>query len=311
MPKYHVERSIHIDMPAERVFEAVADFSTWKTWSPWLCAEPEAKVTVSANSNSIGSKYAWEGTVVGAGEIEHLELRPGKSIVDEIRFFKPFRSISRVSFLFEPKAGGTKLTWSMDGSLPFFLFWLSAQLQAIIGMDFDRGLRMLKEWLETGKIISQTNVRGVVPIGPLHMLGVQDSCAVNDVGRSMEDAFRKARQIFEREHLSTAGPMISVYHKFDMKNQRFEYTSGFVLPESKSSSPPELTSWAIPAVQAMCVEHIGSYEHLGNAWSAANQIAQYRKLKQSKHGTFEIYTVAGSEVPAAETRAEIYLPLKQ
>jgi hypothetical protein len=97
MPRYHVHRSIQINCTPEKVFAAVADFGTWTTWSPWLCAEPSAQVEVSKNSSSVGSTYSWKGDIVGEGELEHRQLHPNRLIEDEIRFVKPFKSQSQVS----------------------------------------------------------------------------------------------------------------------------------------------------------------------------------------------------------------------
>lgn len=57
-------------------------------------------------------------------------------------------------------------------------------------------------------------------------------------------------------------------------------------------------------------EHVGSYSHLGNAWSAANQFARDKKLKQSKVGAFELYKNDPKDTTAADLRTEIFLPLK-
>jgi hypothetical protein len=46
MPAYHVHRSIVINDTPANVFDQVADFGTWPTWSPRLCAEPDAQVTI-------------------------------------------------------------------------------------------------------------------------------------------------------------------------------------------------------------------------------------------------------------------------
>ena len=41
-------------------------------------------------------------------------------------------------------------------SAAFFLFWMRRQMELFIGMDYERGLKMLKEWIETGQILSTT-----------------------------------------------------------------------------------------------------------------------------------------------------------
>ena len=194
MPRYDVQRSIQINAPPEQVFETVSDYGSWTTWSPWLCAEPDAQVTVSGDSSSVGSIYSWKGKIVGEGELEHRQLQPGRLIEDEIRFVKPFRSQSQVAFELEAVGEGTKITWQMRGSLPWFLFWMLPQMEVLIGMDYERGLKMLKEWIETGQILSQTKIRGVESVGPLQMAGVRKSCAMSEIGPSMEAAFAEAEK---------------------------------------------------------------------------------------------------------------------
>jgi effector-binding domain-containing protein len=177
-------------------------------------------------------------------------------------------------------------------------------------MDYERGLRMLKEWIETGEVRSNTKILGVESVAPMQMVGIRKTCACSDIGPSMEAAFAEAEQKMGQSGLPIDGAAISVYHVFDMKRQMCDYTSGFVVPQETGSVPAELASWSAPAGRALRVEHLGSYEHLGNAWSAAQQVARYRKLKQSKVGAYEIYRNNPKETPASELRTEIFLPLK-
>ena len=83
-----------------------------------------------------------------------------------------------------------------------------------------------------------------------------------------------------------------------------------MVSDSADPLPAELASCSIPKTKALCVEHVGSYDHLGNAWSAANQFVRYKKLKQSKLAPFEIYRNDPREVAPADRRTEIHLPLK-
>ena len=310
MPRYHVHRSIQIAANPQKVFDTVADFGTWTTWSPWLCVEPDAKVEVTEDASSVGSIYSWKGEIVGQGEIEHRELQPGRLIDEEIRFVKPFKSKSDVAFEMEPAGNGTKLTWHMRGSLPWFMFWMTPQMEVFIGMDYERGLKMLKELIETGRLHSETKIRGVESVGPIRMAGVRRTCALREIGPSMDAAFAEARRKLSQHDLPTDGAAMSVYHNCNLKTQIFDYTSGFVLPDASNSVPAELSSWSLPRTKALCVEHLGSYDHLGNAWSAAYQFARYKKLKQSKAGAFEIYKNDPKVTSPAELRTEIYLPLK-
>lgn len=309
MGSFHVERSIEIAAPPEKVFATIADFGTWKTWSPWLCAEPDAHVEVTADASSVGSVYSWRGQIVGEGEIEHRELNAPQRIEEEIRFAKPFKSKSRVEFEFEQTSEGTRVTWHMYGSLPWFLFFMRTMMVTFIGMDYERGLKMLKEWIETGEILSQTTIRGIEPVGPLRMAGIRNKCAMSEIASLMEEALCHSLQQFQDNGLPLDGQVMTVYHHFNFKTGTLDFTSGISLPDSVDV-PPGMSVWSIPSVNALAVEHVGKYEHLGNAWSAAHQYARYHKLKQSKAGTFEIYRNNPEETPPAELRTDIYLPLK-
>lgn len=310
MPAMYVKRSITINASPEQVYGWVNDFSTWTKWSPWLCSEPDAEVTVSEHSKGVGALYAWHGKVVGSGEIEHLAMSPYSSIQDELRFKTPFPSTSKVGFQFDPVADGTRVTWTMDGALPWFLFWMKSQIEGFVGMDYDRGLMMLKEIIEHGSITSKLDIQGKTQVGPLYMLGVRKTCDVKDVGPNMDQALSEARSKLHSSNLPTSDCAISVYHKFDMRKMQFEYTSGYLQPSLPASVPAGLSAWSIPSTPAFEVDHTGSYQHLGNAWSAANALLRHHKLKAAKHHPFEIYRVAGSDRPESELLTEVYLPFK-
>lgn len=311
MPAYEIEKSIFIQASPERVFEVVSDYRTWTTWSPWLISEPTATVTISQEAASVGSLYAWHGQVTGQGELEHKRLVPGQLVEDELRFLKPFKSTCKTSFKLTREGSETRLTWDMKGSLPWFLFWMIPMMKTFIGMDYQRGLNMLKEWVETGAIASRTIVHGTEKVASFRMAGIASKCSIDDVSESMERAFEQAQAEFHKTGLSMDKGMISVYTKFRIKEAGFDYISGYLIGDDAivpSSSP--LKTWALPTCNAFRVEHVGAYRHLGNGWSVANQLCRYKKLKQQRLGTFEIYRTTPAEVQEQDIKTDIYLPLR-
>jgi predicted transcriptional regulator YdeE len=95
-----------------------------------------------------------------------------------------------------------------------------------------------------------------------------------------------------------------------MKKQTMEFSSGFIVPETAPAAPAGMTDWSVPATNALCIEHTGRYEHLGNAWSAGHQILRARKLKQSNLSPFEVYRNKPNETASSDLRTDIYLPLR-
>ena len=185
-------------------------------------------------------------------------------------------------------------------------------MKTFIGMDYQRGLNMLKEWVETGAIASRTIVHGTEKVASFRMAGVASKCSIDDVSESMERAFEQAQAEFHKTGLSMDKGMISVYTKFRIKEAGFDYISGYLIGDDAivpSSSP--LKTWALPTCNAFRVEHVGAYRHLGNGWSVANQLCRYKKLKQQRLGTFEIYRTTPAEVQEQDIKTDIYLPLRK
>ncbi len=310
MPRFQVTRSVVVHAPVDSVFDKLADYQTWTTWSPWLISEPDAKVTVSTPSNTLGATYAWSGEVTGAGQLQHKKLEPGSLIEDDLNFIKPFKSYAKVVFELSPVAEGTKVIWSMDSSLPWFLFWMVPMMKTFIGMDYARGLAMFKEWLETGVIRSQVNVAGVEQTQAFRMAGIAGSSSVDQVGSAMEKTFAQAESEFKRAGIRIDGEMVSVYTKFRIKEGIFDYISGYIIPANvEIPSNSRLKTWSLPTEKVFRVQHVGSYRHLGNGWSVANQLVRHKKLKQSRCGTYEIYRTV-PPTPEQELVTDIYLPLK-
>lgn len=118
MPSIHVEKSIDIHAPKEKLFDTLNNFNHWQAWSPWLIMEPKAKVDVSKDNKF----YSWEGNRIGSGEMKITEEDPNEHIKYSLTFLKPWKSKADVQFNLEISENGTKVTWLMDSSLPFFMF---------------------------------------------------------------------------------------------------------------------------------------------------------------------------------------------
>ena len=310
MPKFHVHRETIIDAPCEQVFDRVADFSSWSSWSPWLIADPDARVDVSDNSNSVGSTYHWTGESSGEGEMKHEVLKSPRRIQSEIRFIKPMRSVSEVSFDLEPAGEGTRIRWNMDGSLPWLLFWMTSSMDAYIGNDYERGLRMLKEWIETGKVESQLDISGASSAPAMRIAGIREACNMTEIGPIMERAICTAGETLQAAGVELCGPAASAYHQADIKHGHIDFTAGFEIP-ADAELPAGLVEWSTPGGPAFHVRHTGGYHHVGNAWSAAYQHVRYKKIKLNKKAaTFEVYRNSPDETASADLITDIYLPLR-
>ena len=301
MPKFQVEKSIDINAPAPRVRDTIQDYRQWSVWSPWLCMEPSAKVDCSGLAATPGHAYCWEGELVGSGRMTLAEI-DGNTDKMDLTFLKPFKSTAKVEFTTtELDAGNTRVTWCMDSGLPFFLFFMTGTMKAMIGMDYHRGLQMLKEYVETGVVTSKTEIVGIVDVPAILYAGVSADSELSNISTSMEQAFGKLTQITASN--TTDEYCGAVYHSMNIKTGHCSYTAFAPVNENTATG-------SIATCKALKVVHTGRYQHLGNAWSTANNYQRHKKLKKNKNiHPFELYQNDPQQVAAEELITEIYLPV--
>ena len=307
MLKTHVSKSINIDRSPDEIFNKLNDFNQWPQWSPWLICEPDARVEVAPDAKY----YEWEGKRVGSGNMKVTNEQPHGSIDYDLTFLTPWKSTAKVRFELEGAGDSTKVTWIMDSSLPFFMFWMKKSMESFIGMDFDRGLSMLKEYVEDGSVNSKLEFVGEGNYPGCQYLGIKRTCGMAEIGTSMSKDFESLWSNIGQDSDNLAGESFSIYHKWDMRNQQVTYTSGVPLKDLPSNPPSGMITGKIPASPTYTLRHIGSYSHLGNAWSTlvAMQRAKEFKPKKGFH-PFETYQNHPGQVPESELITDIHFGLK-
>ena len=123
MMKYHVERSTQINASVDTVRSLIVDFNHWNRWSPWTIAEPDCSVTVKGEPATPGHSMHWDGKIIGSGE-NVIAALDDQHIQYDLSFFKPFKSQAKTGFLIKEKGESTEVTWTMDSSMPFFMFFM-------------------------------------------------------------------------------------------------------------------------------------------------------------------------------------------
>jgi hypothetical protein len=146
---FHIERSVVINAPAQKVYEQVADLNNYLKWNPWSETEPGAKIIMGEISSGEGAYWSWEGKKIGKGKLTILKADKYTSVETKVEFTEPWEGISFGFWVFTPQAGTTKVIWTFKGSLNypverFMYFYIDRKL----GENFDRGLANLKQKCE-------------------------------------------------------------------------------------------------------------------------------------------------------------------
>ncbi|HEY3665725.1 MAG TPA: GyrI-like domain-containing protein [Polyangiaceae bacterium] len=128
----------------------------------------------------------------------------------------------------------------------------------------------------------------------------------------ISEAFGRLGDIAGRAGLFNSRPtMIAIYHDDPESKPDNELRSdAAVVVTDKVTVPEGMGEQRLPAGRYACTLHVGPYEQLGDAW--ARFMGQW--LPQSGErckdaDSFEIYLNNPTDVPKAELRTELYIPL--
>ena len=136
-----IEASIEIEAPADVVYEKVADLLTWPTWAAWWKKDSTMTTIYSGEKSGLGAKMSWSG-IDGGGSLEIIEANFAINLKNELIFegMPPSYSI----WTFEEIDSGTRVTWSFQEELPFYVHFM----QLFISPELEEGLIGLKKRCE-------------------------------------------------------------------------------------------------------------------------------------------------------------------
>lgn len=309
MPNYTVERSIVIDTNIDHVRRTLCDFKQWPIWSPWLIMESDTQLTFSEQQGLVGSHYQWQGKMTGEGSLTITAIDHNEIDMD-LAFIKPFKSKASVMFELHDQGSATQLTWHMKGHMPFFLFFMTKQIKALVGMDYERGLKMLKEYLETNTVSSRVEVVGIVEQAAQPYIGIRNHSDLDSIDNVMVSDFKLLEKMLALHSQDKAKLAFALYHTFDIHQRHTEFTTALPI-EQPIDVPDDFVIGTLAAQKMLKVRHTGRYDYSGNAWAAAMSYCRAEKLKINNTITgIEVYLNDPAETAPEDLVTEVLIPLK-
>ena len=144
---FRVERSRVIAAPPERVYALIHDLRAFNTWNPYERKDPAIQGEYSPATAGPGARYAWRSDKVGTGSMEIVDATAPRRVGMKLDFVAPFEAHNQVEFSLVPEgAGTTRVTWSMQGPVPYLakIAHLLFNMDHMVGQDFEDGLTNLQ-----------------------------------------------------------------------------------------------------------------------------------------------------------------------
>ena len=301
-------RSIDIQAPIETVYEHLSDFHNWPKWSPWDIMEQGIKMNVRED----GKYYEWEGKQVGSGNMTVLSEEKNKWVDCDLTFLKPWKSKAKVRF--EVKQNGNHVTvdWHMESKLPFFMFWMKNMMATYVGMDFMRGLRMLKECCEEGQAFSKLEFMNIQETPAFSFIGLRTTTSMDAMAKKMAEDMPRLLEFVQANNLEISAAPFTQYHKWAILKNQVMYSAGIPVAQKADLQLPEGFYWGeMPATKSYTIEHIGRYHHLGNAWGTTYMYQRNKVFKANKHvHPFEVYVNNPSDTDSKDLITRVHIPTK-
>ena len=147
---FEVRRAIDVKAPPARVYDLVADPRLWSKWSAWSRRDPQMDVSYSGPPFGQGARWSWKSKSEGTGSMEFVRVVPNARIEYSL-LFADFGLRSGGQFAFEPREGGTRVTWTNAGDVGGnpLKHYLALMMDRLVGPDFEAGLANLKAVAES------------------------------------------------------------------------------------------------------------------------------------------------------------------
>ncbi|WP_323788583.1 SRPBCC family protein [Psychroserpens sp.] len=311
---FDVTRTRTINAPQSVVYNNVIDFKNWESWSSWVEAKPETKITLSDKTEGIGGSYSWEDED-GVGIMNTIDTSPMHTISQDMQFGDFPKS--DITWNFKPNNdGSTEVTWNISGKdLPFdfkIFSTLMGGMEKQIGPHFERGLEKLDSILIADMKKYSVNIEGVTQHGGGFYLYNTTSCKMSNFKEKMQEMLPKVGAYAIANNISMAGKPFVIYHKWDPENDAVMFSCCVPTTSKVITTEADIITGQLDPFKTVKTVLKGDYENLQEAWDKTMAYIETNNLVQTETGPMiESYlTDPISQPNPAEWITEIFIAIK-
>jgi len=290
----HVEQSGEMNVAPEVVYEEVANFNTWPSWSPWSEMDPNMVITYEGEPMQVGHGYSWTSEELGDGRMVYTKMVPHSEMVSEMYFMGDTKP-AYAGYKFEATEAGTRMTWSIDfdmGGNPFSKVFGATFFPMMMKKDFKRGLERLKEHTESLPAKKPAVAIAEITSDPMQYVSLKYEGAPGDISAQLGQMYGTLQTYLETEKIAMTGAPFAIWHWWSDTLVRFEacLPIGQKIKGSKTILYSEMA--AAPAIKA---DHYGAYEATEALHYAMGTYAEEKGLKLGS--PMEIYVTDPMQEP--------------
>lgn len=212
-----VERSIVIEAPVEQVYQILLDNKLSEEWDPWLDMDSNQIRTYIGEFGDDEYGYSWESEVLGTGKRTLKSYEENKSITHDL-VLNDWKMDMTAYFNLEPDGESTKVTWGMNSKAGFPFKAMHYMTEKWVGTDYEKGLKNLKEFIETSEDLGTG-----VEIGEVEMVSefgvnyavIRGEVKFKDMDAFFNGSYGKIYPYLRENGIEPKGPPSAMYYTWD------------------------------------------------------------------------------------------------
>lgn len=278
---YKVERVRTIAAPAEMIYTEISNLTNWTHWSPWEQKDSTMVNTFEGPAGAIGSKMKWKGNpeTSGEGEIEIIELIPNEKIGYKLTFVD-WNAVSTGTFSLKASGDSTKVSWTNEGEIAYMMrtmFWLSMDMDKMMGPDFEAGLANIDSVCQTLKAAQPALpqyeiISGIRPAE--QFVGLRYDTTIVSVDSTLfKKALDEVGTFLAEKKIEPTGPPVCLTYLWDDLNGRCDLMIGFPVSNATSYKFPK--NYFVQVMNRQSVITTDYYGRYDNIWMAHASMSDY------------------------------------
>jgi uncharacterized protein YndB with AHSA1/START domain len=148
---FHIEKSVMIQAPPEKVYALIGDFHNWPEWSAQDREDATMQRTYSGAMTGLGAVSDWTSKgSAGAGRMTITAATVPSKVEVAVDWNRPFKVRNTHEFRLTPTGDETQVTWTAEGTNLYIMKVMEvfAGVNGFMGRHFEAGLQNLKKVAE-------------------------------------------------------------------------------------------------------------------------------------------------------------------
>ena len=191
-------------------------------------------------------------------------------------------STSKTAIMLQDTAGGTKVTWAMNGKNTFFEKIMSTMMsmEKMIGNEYDKGLNSLDSLIAAlpnpaaGMTISTEEYPGG------KYLGLKNKVKISELKDFFSKSFTPVIEGVKKTNAEVAGMPSGLYYTWEPDKDMTEVAAAVAI-KNDVKAPMGLQLFVILPGKMVAMDYMGGYGGLGNAHNAMAEYFRSNNLMQS------------------------------